>query len=153
MYSYPSRFLHWRYIADMLLKTFQWIPPLYIKAISCISEASVVCSVTTAPHIDLYEEIICVLRIYWLKSKWILVFSWKIHKELKCLSSFCVNHFLRYCLMMQHQRIVERVNWAMEWAHKACQFLSAPYHRHLFEHRRQNERQPPQPGWPVPVCI
>ena len=41
-------------------------------------------------------------------------------QELKCWSTFFVNYFLRYYLMMQHQPIVKRVNGTHEWAHTAA---------------------------------
>ena len=37
---------------DLLWEKFQWILPLYMKPISFQSNASVVCSVTTAMNID-----------------------------------------------------------------------------------------------------
>ena len=61
---------------------------------------------------------------------------------MKCWSTFCVNYFLRYYLMMQHQPIVKRVNGTHEWAHRPYQLLSAPNHCCLYKHRRQDERQP-----------
>ena len=45
------------------------------------------------------------------------------HHELKCWSTFCVNYFLRYYLMMQHQPIVKRVNRTHEWAQRPHQLL------------------------------
>ena len=38
-------------------------------------------------------------------------------------STFYVNYFLRYYLMMQHQPIVKRVNCTHEWAHRPYQLL------------------------------
>ena len=72
--------------------------------------------------------------------------------ELKGWSNGCVSYFLRYHLMMQHQPIVKRVNGTHEWAHRPYQLLSAPYHCRLYKHRRQDERQPLQSSWPVPIC-
>ena len=42
---------------------------------------------------------------------------------MKCWSTFCVNYFLRYYLMMRHQPIVKRVNGTHEWAHRPYQLL------------------------------
>ena len=62
------------------------------------------------------------------------------------------HYFLRYYLIMQHQLVVKRVNGANEWAHRPYQLLSALYHCWLYKHRGQDERQPPQSSWPVPIC-
>ena len=61
-----------------------------------------------------------------VKSKWISEFRRTNPQELKCWSTFCVNYFLRYYLMMQHQPIVKRVNGTHDWAHRPYQLLSAP---------------------------
>ena len=45
-------------------------------------------------------------------------------QELKCWSTLCVNYFLRYYLMMQHQLIVKRVDGTHEWAHRPISYLS-----------------------------
>ena len=74
------------------------------------------------------EEIKCVFPTYWLKKKCISEFCRTNPQELKCWSTFCVNYFLRYNLMMQYQPIVKRVNGTHEWAHRAYQLQSAPYH-------------------------
>ena len=98
------------------------------------------------------EETKCVLPTYWSKYKWISEFYRTNPQELKCCSTFYVNYFLRYYLMMQHQPIVKRVKGTHEWAHRPYQPLSAPYHCCLYKHRRLDERQPPQTSWPVPIC-
>ena len=103
-------------------------------------------------HWVLPEETKCVFPSYWWKTKWISEFRRTNPQELKCWSTFCVDYFLRYYLMMQHQPIVKRVNGTHEWAHRPYQLLSAPYHCCLYKHRRQDERQPPQSSWPVPIC-
>ena len=87
-----------------------------------------------------------------VKNKWISEFRRTNPQELKCWSTFCVNYFLRYYLLMQHQPIVKRVNGTHEWAHRPYQLQSAPYHCCLYKHRRQDERQPLQSSWPVPIC-
>ena len=87
-----------------------------------------------------------------VKNKWISEFCRTSPQELKCWSTFCVNYFLRYYLMMQHQPIVKRVNGTHEWAHRPYQLLSAPYQCCLYKHKRQDERQPLQSSWPVPIC-
>ena len=114
-----------------------------MKPISFQSKASVVCSVTAAIFIDF-----CLKKLN--------VFSQHIgQKTNKYLNSaeqmptFCVNYFLRYYLMIQHQPIVKRVNGTHEWAHRPYQLLSAPYHCCLYKHRRQDEKQPLQSSWPV----
>ena len=77
-------------------------------------KASVVCSVTAAICFD-----------FCLKThKRISKFRRTNHQEMKYWLTFCVNHFLRYYLMIPHQLIVKAAN----------------------------ERQPPQSGWPVPIC-
>ena len=58
-----------------------------------------------------------------VKKKWIFEFRRTNHQELKCWSTFCVNYFLRYYLLMQHQPIVKRVNETHEWAHRPYQLL------------------------------
>ena len=78
------------------------------------------------------------------KPKWISDIRRTNHKELINQSSFCVNYFLRYYLMMQHQPIVKRVNGAHEWAHRPYQLLSATYHCCLYPHRRQEEGNHPE---------
>ena len=86
------------------------------------------------------------------KNKWISEFRRTNNQELKCWSTFCVKYFLGYYLMMQHQPIVIRVNGTHEWAHRHYQPLSAPCHCCLYKHRWQDERQPLQSSWPVPIC-
>ena len=87
-----------------------------------------------------------------VKNKWILKFRRTNPQELKCWSTFCVNYFLRYYLMMQHQPILKRVNGTYERAHRPYQLLSAPYHCCLYKYRRQDEKQPLQSSWPVSIC-
>ena len=138
---------------DLLWEKFQWILPLYMKPISFQSKASVVCSVTAAIFIDFCLKKLNVLSQHiGKKNKWISEFRRTNPRELKCWSTFCVNYVLRYYLMMQHQPSVKRVNGTHEWAHRHCQLLSAPYHCCLYKHRRQDERQPLQSSWPVPIC-
>ena len=48
----------------------------------------------------LSEEAKCVFPTYWPKNKWIYEFRRTNDQELKCWSTFCVNHLLRYYLMM-----------------------------------------------------
>ena len=71
------------------------------------------------------EETKCIFQINWSKNNWISEFHRKNPHELKCWSTFYVNYFLRYYLMMQHQHIVKRANGAHEWAHRPYQHLSA----------------------------
>ena len=70
------------------------------------------------------EETKCVFLTYLPKNKWISEFRRTNPQELKCWSTFCVDYFLRYYLIMQHQPIVKRVNRTHEWAHGAYQLLS-----------------------------
>ena len=98
------------------------------------------------------EETKCVFPTYWPKNKWRSEFRRTNPQEMKCWSTFCVNYFLIYYLMMQHQPVVKRVNGTHEWAHRPYQLLPAPYHCCLYKHRRQDERQPLQSRWPVPIC-
>ena len=81
------------------------------------------------------SKTICVFPIYWSKNKLISEFRRTNPQELKCWSTCCVNYFLRYYLMIQHQPIVKRVNGTHEWAHRPYQFLSAPYHCCLYKCR------------------
>ena len=69
------------------------------------------------------EETKCVFPTYWSKNKWISESRRTNHQELKCCSTFCVNYFLRYYLIMQYQPIVKRVNGTHEWAHRPYQLL------------------------------
>ena len=142
-----------RHTMDLLWEKFQLILPLYMKPISFQSKASVVCSVTEAIFIDFCLKKLNVFSQHIGKKKWISEFCRTNPQELKCWWTFCVNYFLRYYLMMQHQSIVKRVNGTHEWAHRPYQLLSAPYHCCLYKHRRQDERQPLQSSWPVPICI
>ena len=138
---------------DMLWEKLQWILPQSMKPISFQSKASVVCSVTAAIFIDFCLKKLNVLSQHiGKKNKWMSEFYRTNPQELKCWSTFYVNYFLRYYLMMQHQPIVKRVNGTHEWAHRPYQPLSAPYHCYLYKHRRLDERQPPQTSWPVPIC-
>ena len=120
---------------------------LVFKGFSCLFSHS------SCIYWFLPEETKSVFPTYWSKNKWISEFCRPNPQELKCWSSLYVKYFLRYCLMMQHQPIVKRVNGAHKWAHRPYQLLSAPYHCCLYKHRRQDERQPPQSSWWVPVCI
>ena len=98
-----------------------------------------------------WRNLMCFPNIL-VKNKWISEFRRANPQELKCWSTFSVNYFLRYYLMMQHQPIVKRVNGTHEWAHRPYQLQSAPYYCCLYKHRWQDERQPPQSSWPVPIC-
>ena len=112
---------------DLLWEKFQWILPLYIKPMCCQSKISVVCSVTAVMFIDFCLKKLNVFSQHiGKKNKCISEFRRTNPRELKCWSTFCVNYFLRYYLMTQHQPIVKRVNGTHEWAHRAYQLLSAP---------------------------
>ena len=140
---------------DLLWQKFQWILPFYMKPISFQSKTSVVCSVTAAIFIDFCLKKLNVFSQHIgkkKKKKWISEFRRTNPQELKCWSTLCVNYFLRYYLMMQHRPIVKRVNGTHEWAHRPFQLLSAPCHCCWYKHRQQDERQPPQSSWPVPIC-
>ena len=138
---------------DLLWEKFQWILPLYMKPISFQSNASVVCSLTATISIGFCLKKLNVFSQHiGKKNKCISEFRRTNPQELKCWSTFCVFYFLGYYLMMQHQHIVKRVNGTHELAHRSYQLLSAPYHCCLYKHRRQDERQPPQSSWPVPIC-
>ena len=137
---------------DLLWERFQWILPLYMKPISFQAKASVVCSVTVAIFIEFCLKKLNVFSQHIGKKKWISEFRRTNPEELKYWSTFCVDYFLRYYLMMQHQPIVKRVNGMHGWAHRPYQLLSAPYHCCLYKHRRQDARQPLQSSWPVPIC-
>ena len=128
---------------DMLWEKFQWILPLYMKTISFQSKTSVVCPVTAAVFIDFCLMKLNVFSNILVKNKWISEFHRTNPLELKGWSTFYVNYFPRYYLMMQHQPIVKRVNGTHEWAHGPYQPLSTPYHCCLYKHRRLDERQPP----------
>ena len=144
----------WSHTMDLLLEKFQWILPLYMKPISFQSNASVVCSVTAAIFIDFCLKKLNVFSNILVKNKnkWISEFHRTNPQESKCWSTFCVNYFLRYYLMMQHQPIVKIVNGTHECAHRPFQLLSPPYHCCLYKHRRKDEGQPRQSNWPVPIC-
>ena len=94
-----------------------------MKPISFQSKASVVCSVTEAIFIDFCLKKLNAFSQHIGKKKWIFEFRRTNHQELKCWSTFCVNYFLRYYLLMQHQPIVKRVNETHEWAHRPYQLL------------------------------
>ena len=118
----------------MLWEKFQWILPLYMKPINFQSKASVVWSVTAALFIDFCLKKLNVFSQHTgKKNKWISEFHRTNPQELKCWSTFYVNYFLRYYLMMQHQPVVKRVNGTHEWAHRHYQPLSAPYHCCLYK--------------------
>ena len=123
-----------------------------LKALSFQSKASVVCSVTAAIFIDFCLKKLNVFSQHIGKKKWKSEFRRTNPQELKCWSSFCVNYFLRYYLMMQHQPIVKRVNGTHEWAHRPYQLLSALYHCCLYKHMRQDERRPLQSSCLMPIC-
>ena len=148
---------NWNLLYDALIqwtwKMFNSIPPLYMKPISFHSKASVVWSVTTVVFIDFCLKKLNVFSQHISqKNKWISEFRITNPQELKCWSSVRVNYFLGYYLIMQHQPIVKRVNEAHEWAHRPCKLLSASsYNCCLYKHRWQDEKQPPQNSWPVPI--
>ena len=75
-----------------------------MKPINFQSKASVVCSVTTALFIDF-----CLKKLNVFSQH----IGTKTNEYLK-ITSFCVNYFLRYYLMMQNQPIVKRVNGVHE---------------------------------------
>ena len=127
---------------DMLWEIFQSILPLYMKPITFQRKGF---SCLVSHH----------SCIYWFllgETKCVSPYIGRKNKELKCLSSFRVNYFLIYYLMMHRQAIVKRANGVHEWAHRPYQLLSAPYHCWLYKHSRQDERQLPQGSWPVPIC-
>ena len=132
---------------------FQWIISPYMKPISFQSKASVVCSVTEGILIDFCLKKLNVFSQHiGKKYKWISELRITNPQELKCWSTLCVYYFLRYYLMIEHQPIVKRGNGTHEWAHRPDQLLSTPYHCCLYKPRRQDERQPSQSSWPVPIC-
>ena len=97
---------------DLLWEKFQWILHLYMKPISCQSKASVVCSVATAILVDFcLKKLNVFCQHIGKKNKWISEFCRTVPQELKCWSTFCVNYFLRYYLMMQHRSTVELMEW------------------------------------------
>ena len=109
---------------DLLWEKFQWILPLYMKPISFQSKASVVCSVTAVIFIGFcLKKLIVFSQHIGKKNQLISEFRRTNPLELKCWSTFCVNYFLRYYLIMQHQPIVKRVNGTHEWAHRPYQLL------------------------------
>ena len=138
---------------DMLWENFQWILPLYMKPISFQSKASVVCSVTAAVFIEFCLKKLNVFSQHVGQKTNEYQFHRTNPQKLKCWSTFYVDYFLRYYLMMQHQPIVKRVIGTHEWAHRPYQPQSAPYHWCLYKHRRLDERQPPQTRWPVPFVL
>ena len=71
----------------------------------------------------LSEETKYVFPKYWYKKKWISEFRRTNRQEMECWSILCVNYFLGYYLMIQHQPIVKRVNRAHKWAHRPYQLL------------------------------
>ena len=93
------------------------------------------------------EETKCVFPTW---NKWISEFCRTNPQGLKCWSTLCVNYFLRYYLMMQHQPIAKRVNGTHEWAHMPYQLLITAACTNTG--RRQDERQPLQSSWLVPIC-
>ena len=106
----------------MLWEKFQWILPLYMKPISFQSKASVVCSVTAVVFIDFCLKKLNVFSQHiGKKTKWISESHRTNPQELKCWSTFYVDYFLRYYLMMQNQPIVKRFNGMHEWAHISYQ--------------------------------
>ena len=108
----------------MFWEKFQWILPLYMRPVSFQSKASVVCSVTTVVFIDFcLKKPNVIFQHIGKTNKWISEFCRTNPQELKCWSSFCVDYFLKYYLMMQHQPIAKRVNGAHEWAYRPYQLL------------------------------
>ena len=94
---------------DMLWKKFRWILPLYMKPISFQSNASVVCSVTWVIVIHFCLKKLNVFsQQIGKKAKWISDFRRRNPQELMCWSSFSVNYFLKYCLVLQHQPIMKQ---------------------------------------------
>ena len=108
---------------DLLWEKFQWILPLYIKPISFQSKASVVCSVTAVIFIGFCLKKVNVFSQHNGKKQMNIWIPQNKSPEIECWSTFCVNYFLRYYLMMQHQPVVKRVNGTHEWAHKPYQLL------------------------------
>ena len=150
--SLMGNVLHSAHTMDLPSEKFQSILPLYMKPISFQSKALVVCSVTAAIFIDFCLRKLNVFSQHIGKKTWISEFRRTNPQELKCWSTFCVNYFLRYYLMMLHQPSVTRVNWTHEWAHRPYQLLAAPYHCCLYKLRPQDERQQLQSSWLVPIC-
>ena len=129
---------------DMLWEMFQWIPPIYRKPISFQSKALVVCSVTTAMFFYFCLKKLNVFSQHIGKKKQINIWIPQNKSQGIEISNFCVNYFLRYYLMMQHQPIVKRANEVHGWAHRPNQLLSAPYHCCLYKHRREMKGSHPR---------
>ena len=92
-----------------------------MKPISFQPKASVICSVTTAMF---FKKLNVIFQHIGHITKEYLNSAEKNRKELKYSFNSCVNYFLRYYLMMQHQPIVKRVNGVHEWAHSPISSLS-----------------------------
>ena len=84
-------------------------------------KASVVGSVTTAVFIDFCLKTLNMFSQHIGKKQVNILIPQNKSRELICRSSLCVNYFLIYYLMMQHQPNVKRVNGAYEWAHRPHQ--------------------------------
>ena len=91
--------------------------------VSFQSKASVVCLVTTAVFIDFCLKKLNVFPNILVKKQTNIRIPKNKSQGIKILCSFCVNYFLRYYIMMQHQPIVKIFNWG-EWV--STQVLSAP---------------------------
>ena len=124
-------------IAESQSLTCMHLAKANMKLLSFQSKASVVCSVTAAIFIDFCLKKLNVFSQHRTKNKLIFEFGRTNPQELKFWSTFCVNNFLRYYLMMQHQSIVKRVNETHEWARRSYQLLSAPFHYCLYKHTQQ----------------
>ena len=103
--------------------------------------ASVVCSATTVPFVVSAWKTNCFPQTISSKVNEYLHLV-ENSLEIEILMKFYVNYFLWYHFIKLHQSIVERVNGAVEWAHRAYQLLSASYQTPLYKHMLQDERQP-----------
>ena len=137
---------------DLLWEKFQWILPLYMKPISFQSKVSGVCAVTAAIYIDFCLKKLNVFSQHIGQKQMNIWITQNKSPGIEMLINFLFTYFPRNYLMMQHQPIMKRVNRTLEWAHRPNQLVLAPCHCCLYKHRQQDERQPPQSSWPVPIC-
>ena len=132
---------------DLLWEKFQWILPLYMKPIGFQSQASVVCSVTA----DIFIEF-CLNKLNvssqqigqktneYLNSTEQIPRNWNVDQLSVLITSWDITEWCSINLLWKE--LMERMS----------ELLSAPYHCCLYKHRWQDERQPLQSSWPVPIC-
>ena len=130
----------------------KWIPPLYMKPISFQSKALVVCSVTAAIFIDFCLKKLNVFSQHigqktneYLNSAEQIPRNWNIDQLSVLITSSDITSWCSINLLWKE--LMERMSVHTGLISSYQLFIACC----LYKNRRQDERQPLQSSWPVPI--